>query len=814
MQNSDNTLNLKQALLELLKVVKKNHYTKNENDSKLSLKVDDIIYQVDKNNLESEIKNLELSDEQIIGIINNEIKALIPNQASSTNQLADKDFVNSSISTATATFRGTYTSKSDFPLINVDINDYLWYDTTDSLGNRKFDKYKYSNGEWVYEYTLNNSSFTEEQWKAINSSATIELINKISINEENINNLNNNKLEKETFNSFKLENNEALNTKVDKIEGKGLSTNDFTNELKEKLNGIEANAQVNTITGVKGDNEVDYRIGNVSISKENIGLGNVDNTSDANKPISIATQQALDLKADKKDVSEVDIDLEGIGTIVSIPENATGYGTIEKLGGKSYKYNQILNNTKATFIENDVTFTNNNNGTITINGNATATTNELNITTSVNFLVDHKYLIAGLKTIEGIYYGVRGFALNHPNDFIFTYNKEWAGSLAIELNINATANNEIIAPQIFDLTDMGIDTTDVKVAKNELLKNGIDVNVYNEYSKSTIKIEYPTNVKILASANYESRDTHNWWDSSLDINKGYVSYDSSYYFLVIIPPNNTLENDLYIEYIDSNGVLTYVKSNDYSNAGTTNRGRAFYLYRDHITNRDYTKFKVYRSMSNFPQTNIINYVSTQLQTNHSWTQENASKWLGLGVSDSNIINYANKKAIVKYGIVDLGTLEWVATSTSNVYETHSLKDYVSYKGFTSSYSNETSWVSASNLANKKILLRSDVVLIRDDTYTDIDTFKNAMSGVMLIYELATPIEIDLSSLEIESHFECESNGSIIHDNIANYKYSFPVSLKGQVELNFEHDKEQQRDIDSLKKEINSLKERIALLESK
>lgn len=293
MQNSDNTLNLKQALLELLKVVKKNHYTKDENDSKLSLKVDDIIYQVDKNNLESEIKNLELSDEQIIGIINNEIKALIPNQASSTNQLADKDFVNSSISTATATFRGTYTSKSDFPLINVDINDYLWYDTTDSLGNRKFDKYKYSNGEWVYEYTLNNSSFTEEQWKAINSGATVELINKISINEENINNLNNKKLGKTEFNDFKNQNTLDLNNKVDKEEGKRLSTNDFTNELKEKLNGIEANAQVNTITGVKGDNEENYRVGNVSISKENIGLGNVDNTSDMDKPISTAQQQGL-----------------------------------------------------------------------------------------------------------------------------------------------------------------------------------------------------------------------------------------------------------------------------------------------------------------------------------------------------------------------------------------------------------------------------------------------------------------------------------------------------------------------------------------
>lgn len=35
-----------------------------------------------------------------------------------------------------------------------------------------------------------------------------------------------------------------------------------------------------------------------SVTKAQVGLGNVDNTSDANKPISIATQSALDLKSD------------------------------------------------------------------------------------------------------------------------------------------------------------------------------------------------------------------------------------------------------------------------------------------------------------------------------------------------------------------------------------------------------------------------------------------------------------------------------------------------------------------------------------
>ena len=46
---------------------------------------------------------------------------------------------------------------------------------------------------------------------------------------------------------------------------------------KVKLNGIETGAQVNTITGVKGNSESSYRTGNVNITASNIGLGNVTN---------------------------------------------------------------------------------------------------------------------------------------------------------------------------------------------------------------------------------------------------------------------------------------------------------------------------------------------------------------------------------------------------------------------------------------------------------------------------------------------------------------------------------------------------------
>lgn len=48
---------------------------------------------------------------------------------------------------------------------------------------------------------------------------------------------------------------------------------------KEKFDGIAQGAQVNSVTGVKGNNESVYRTGDVNITKANVGLGNVPNVS-------------------------------------------------------------------------------------------------------------------------------------------------------------------------------------------------------------------------------------------------------------------------------------------------------------------------------------------------------------------------------------------------------------------------------------------------------------------------------------------------------------------------------------------------------
>lgn len=109
------------------------------------------------------------------------INGKIPAQATAQNQLADKNFVNSSISTATADFKGTYNSLQDLEQVTANANDYAFVIATDAAGNTVYKRYKWVDGTgWSFEYDLNNSSFTAAQWAAIQSGITAALVTKLT----------------------------------------------------------------------------------------------------------------------------------------------------------------------------------------------------------------------------------------------------------------------------------------------------------------------------------------------------------------------------------------------------------------------------------------------------------------------------------------------------------------------------------------------------------------------------------------------------------------------------------------------------------
>lgn len=110
-----------------------------------------------------------------------DIEGLIPSQASPSNQLADKNFVNNQVSTNTANFVGTYNSLAELQAVTgATNNDYGFVIEYDSLGNEYYDRYKYNGSQWLFEYKVESTPFTAEQWAAIQSGITSALVTKLS----------------------------------------------------------------------------------------------------------------------------------------------------------------------------------------------------------------------------------------------------------------------------------------------------------------------------------------------------------------------------------------------------------------------------------------------------------------------------------------------------------------------------------------------------------------------------------------------------------------------------------------------------------
>ena len=129
------------------------------------------------------------------------IEEKIPAAASDQNQLADKQFVNSSIATNTATYRGSFNLVTDLSLtidatraqiatalasaiVTADNNDYAFVQVPTATATptiiQSVDRYKFDGTDWAFEYSLNNSGFTAAQWNAINSGITTGDVSKLA----------------------------------------------------------------------------------------------------------------------------------------------------------------------------------------------------------------------------------------------------------------------------------------------------------------------------------------------------------------------------------------------------------------------------------------------------------------------------------------------------------------------------------------------------------------------------------------------------------------------------------------------------------
>lgn len=157
----------------------------------------------------------------------------------------------------------------------------------------------------------------------------------------------------------------------------------------------------------------------------------------------------------------------------------------------------------------------------------------------------------------------------------------------------------------------------------------------------------------------------------------------------------------------------------------------------------------------------------------------------------NYVDYENKKYYQCVGNMDLGTLNWAINSTSLVGEHfYGFVDPGKFKRlgmFQVTVHNIlcSKYMTVARNQNvfvdKTITLDGDSIAvsqiqIKDTAYTDAAAFKQAMSGVILHYELANPIITDISDLipdDFLRNIEVEAGGSVTFKN-SNDNYRIPV----------------------------------------
>nr|DAY71284.1 MAG TPA: hypothetical protein [Caudoviricetes sp.] len=166
----------------------------------------------------------------------------------------------------------------------------------------------------------------------------------------------------------------------------------------------------------------------------------------------------------------------------------------------------------------------------------------------------------------------------------------------------------------------------------------------------------------------------------------------------------------------------------------------------------------------------------------------------------NYVDYENKRYVQCVSSVDLGTLDWKFNTTSSVgNHFYALADHLNFKylgEFGSTIYNALCSKYRTVARNSHVFVDKTLAIdgvtvvsqiqVKDTAYPDVTAFKQAMQGVILYYELATPIVTDISTMipdDFLRNIEVEAGGSVtFKTNNDNYHIPVPSEEEYVVKL--------------------------------
>ncbi len=148
----------------------------------------------------------------------------------------------------------------------------------------------------------------------------------------------------------------------------------------------------------------------------------------------------------------------------------------------------------------------------------------------------------------------------------------------------------------------------------------------------------------------------------------------------------------------------------------------------------------------------------------------------------NAVDFENKKYIQRVGSVDLGSLNWTYKSTyfsTTIADIKQQKNVTSPANLINSKYETCIWSNVGINKLDKVMgvsYNSNNFAIEDHSFTDLDSFKKAISGVMLYYELAEEKVIDLSDILTDdlTAASVEAGGTLTFKNSNGDGFQIPV----------------------------------------
>ena len=336
-------------------------------------------------------------------------------------------------------------------------------------------------------------------------------------------------------------------------------------------------------------------------------------------------------------------------------------------------------------------------------------------------------------------------------------------------NRTGVANYYLSKPQLIDLTQMFGSVIADYIYSLEHATAGAGVawfrryfpNDYYPYDPGTLRsVEGVSAHETVGFNQWDEEWKNGWWNYQTGVFTASSSYFACKSKIAVFPntkyywkcPTNVRE----IQYYDANGEPLGSRNSyaeGYTNTTFTTPDGCYYL-----------TFYFGASYGTTYKNDIcINLSDASLNgtykpyTKHSYPLDNTLTLRGIPKLDNGKLYYdgdtyeSDGTVTRKYGIVDLGTLTWSpgSTMTSGVYrkraEISGIKRAVSASAVGNAVCSKYANVTANDTYMLKVGMcvdnATDSVYIYDENYTsggDQSDFKTAMSGVYLVYELATP----------------------------------------------------------------------------